>query len=718
MRNTTSKTNLRMLTHLLNFLYQRLRLKSLREKFSLPVILLISLSLLVSTLMFFISTSQTQRILLEQQTQEDLSRVRLRLQESAEAIAIAADLLQKDPQLLQAVMEDDLSTLNQRAVDVRERFNLDLLQIYNQNGEARVNLVTGNLYQIPGIRGQVPWVRQTTFLILQNNAVLAYRADLPDNRGSIIVAIDLYSQLQRILSLERFASDFALMVQGQTYLTNPAMPTQVGMQQGMYVQNILFDIAQTRLRLLAARPTADLARVTQVGWLAMTLSVVLTGFLLTLLTRTVIQAIIQPIQTLAQAANQVAVGNLEQRVRLGPLAYSHSIGNQDELEALAHAFNQMVAELKTFYTNLETKVNQRTAELQAQALRLQISMSIGQQITSNLDLDLLLPQIAQLLQQQLGYYYVAIFLGGTKTLALKAEFGPANHQFEKLPPPYKTYILHEGIIGLAALNHQQYYLEDIFKDTQRLHLEAAPRTRSEVALPLIVNRNVLGVLNIQNDRVAAFNAEELALLEALANQIAIAINNASVYHLEKSRRQFAEHLKQIAHTLANDTDPLDILPEVLRQLSEIVPYARGLIVTCETEKARALALHGFPNMVHPENLTIARAEEHLYREIYTSHRVRLLTDAAAQFTDWQMPYNLPPARAWLGVPLLHGQRVIGVLSLTRLTTTVFTPDEVALASAFAGQITIALQTAQLYRTIQDLSVPIPPSAMLSLPNAV
>src|SRR5262245_22180931 len=120
-------------------LFQRRYLHSLRAKLLLPITGLMLASLLGSTVAFGVGTAHTQAQLLQQQVTADAARTRDALLARADAVVTAATLLTKDPNLLQAIqlppaeVDNQLHILNNRAVVLRDRFELDLIQIYNRS---------------------------------------------------------------------------------------------------------------------------------------------------------------------------------------------------------------------------------------------------------------------------------------------------------------------------------------------------------------------------------------------------------------------------------------------------------------------------------------------------------------------------------------------------------------------------------------------------------
>jgi signal transduction histidine kinase len=115
-----------------------------------------------------------------------------------------------------------------------------------------------------------------------------------------------------------------------------------------------------------------------------------------------------------------------------------------------------------------------------------------------------------------------------------------------------------------------------------------------------------------------------------------------------------------------------------------------------------VAARGFPGDAHPLEIRVSVEDEGqpgIFPEIYATQRPLILADAARR-DDWQDVEGVPPARAWLGVPLIRNDEVIGMLSITRETADAFAEEDATLAATFAGQAAIALENAQLYQEIR------------------
>jgi signal transduction histidine kinase len=229
-----------------------------------------------------------------------------------------------------------------------------------------------------------------------------------------------------------------------------------------------------------------------------------------------------------------------------------------------------------------------------------------------------------------------------------------------------------------------------------------PNTRSELALPLVMGRTVLGVLDIQSDQVAAFRLDDLPVFQSLADQVATAIQNASLYQSEKTRRQLAETLYEVSRAFSRTLDLPEVLDLILEHLAKTVPYHRAAVMLQNKGELEVVAARGFPEGVQPLQLRISIKEDDVFQQIYQTQQPLVIPDVL-QRPDWQHQEYLPQTRAWLGVPLTRFDHVIGMVSLTRAIPNAFNSDEVKLATTFAGQAAFALENARLYDKIVRFS---------------
>ncbi len=366
----------------------------------------------------------------------------------------------------------------------------------------------------------------------------------------------------------------------------------------------------------------------------------------------------------------------------------------------------------TFIHFLRRRVNERLIQNQAEAMQqrqalahcseqLDTVIQIVRHIAGVIDRQKLLTQITELIQQRYQYTNLSIFLldENTNELIVRAQAGNAAYAERQ---PGARIPMGYGIVGWAAKRRQAAH--HTAGATSALFTDAMLRRpyRAELALPLKVGHHLLGVLDIQSDRENAFPDEDRHLLQLLANQTAIAIQNIALFEAEKTRRQLAETLHNVGRALTRTLNLSQVLSLILEQLHAVVPYDRGLVMLCEAEELKIVAARGFPEGHAAQGRRVPIRPGDVFDEIRQT-RGPLTVPNVLQRTDWYFLDDLLPALSWIGVPLIHEDEILGMLSLTRETPTPYTEEEITFANTFAGYAAIALQNAHLYEEITELN---------------
>ena len=232
------------------------------------------------------------------------------------------------------------------------------------------------------------------------------------------------------------------------------------------------------------------------------------------------RAITRPILALTKGAEVIAKGELD---------YNIEADTGDEIQHLAEQFNDMAKALKESYTDLERKVEDRTKRERQRAEQLRTINEVGRKISSVVNLDELLPYVGNLLRETFHYYNVNIFLlePSSGKLALKALC--LSGQKGVIPVGVPLEVDEESIVGWVAQAGEPILANDVSEDPRYRSVEALRETKSELAVPVKIGNKVLGVLDIESTEVDAFNEADLYTAQTLADQLAVAIDNARLY---------------------------------------------------------------------------------------------------------------------------------------------------------------------------------------------
>jgi nitrate/nitrite-specific signal transduction histidine kinase len=230
---------------------------------------------------------------------------------------------------------------------------------------------------------------------------------------------------------------------------------------------------------------------------------------------------------------------------------------------------------------------------QRRAEEFQVISEVGRRVTSIMPLDELLKQIVQLIQGTFGYYIVEIGLVEDRVLVYQAGVGG---NWEKEYERFSLALDRESVTGWAAVEGTALLIPDVRHDSRYRQLFDTG-TRSELAVPLKSKDKVIGVLNVESDRPADFDESDVTVLRSLANQAAIAIENAMLY--EQSQRSAALEERQrlardlhdaVTQTLFSASLIAEVLPrlwerdpqEGVQRLTELRQLTRGALAEMRT----------------------------------------------------------------------------------------------------------------------------------------
>jgi GAF domain-containing protein len=245
----------------------------------------------------------------------------------------------------------------------------------------------------------------------------------------------------------------------------------------------------------------------------------------------VLRGIVVGVRLLSAAAGRLAGGHLEERMPT-------QMRGPEEFRYLAHTFNDMAAQLQQLYAGLEQMVAQRTAELARRTAELEAAAQVARRAAEIRDPGTLLNETVHLISDRFGFYHAGIFLidEAGEYAVLRAASSEGGRRM--LARGHRLAVGKVGIVGYVAGAGQPRIALDVGKDAVFFDNPDLPLTRSEMALPLKVGEQVIGVLDVQSTEPAAFTEEDVAILQTLADQLALAIENARL--LEESRHALEE----------------------------------------------------------------------------------------------------------------------------------------------------------------------------------
>ena len=365
------------------------------------------------------------------------------------------------------------------------------------------------------------------------------------------------------------------------------------------------------------------------------------ALLILALTWLTIRQAIRPIDSLTGTATAIAGGDLEQVAQ---------VESEDEIGTLARAFNSMTEQLRSLIGNLEQQVTDRTRDLEQRTAYLEATAEVGRAAASILEVDELLQQSVALIRERFGLYYVGLFLvdAADEWAVLRAGTGEAGQAM--LARGHRIRV-GEGMIGWSVAHAQSRVALEAGEDALRLATLELPETRSEAALPLRSRGQVLGALTVQHTEPDAFDPNTMAVLQTMADQVAVALDNARLYTesqeaLETTRLAFGE--------LSGEA-----WSELLRGRTNWgYRYARQRVAPVQDETRPDMLQAGWTGKIVQDDAT-------------TGSR--------------------------LAIPVRVRDKIVGVLGFRKGGAGKgWSPDEISLLEDFAEQLGVTLESARLY----------------------
>jgi GAF domain-containing protein/HAMP domain-containing protein len=382
-----------------------------------------------------------------------------------------------------------------------------------------------------------------------------------------------------------------------------------------------------------------------------TQSVVLISILISLISIAIAlgltQVLISPILSLTRTSEQITQGDINA---------SANVTTQDEIGELAKTFNSMNERVRGLVGSLEQRVADRTQALERRAIQLQAAADVGSVAARLRDLTELMRQVTRLISQRFGYYHVGIFLLDERGEYAVLRAANSEGGQRMLARGHKLKVGQLGIVGYVTGTGQARIALNVGEDSVFFNNPDLPTTQSEMALPLIVGGRTLGALDIQGSQEAAFTQDDITTLKVLADQIAIAIENARLF----SENQIALDTAQRAYGNISTEGWQRLLKEKLETV--------GFVSLTEGQAAPV-----------SEN-----ASSGFLKAIQTGQNVLENND---------MVLHLPVK--------IRGQS-IGAIRMERPAgSSRWIPETIAMADALSVQLSAALESARLYNEIRQ-----------------
>jgi sigma-B regulation protein RsbU (phosphoserine phosphatase) len=318
-------------------------------------------------------------------------------------------------------------------------------------------------------------------------------------------------------------------------------------------------------------------------------------------------------------------------------------------------------------------------------------VEISEEINSSLDLDEVLRKTATLVKRLVDYEIFGVMLLDESTRRLYHRFtigyGEQASKDWQIP-------LGQGITGTAAASGRAVRVADVREDPRYINI--IDSVRSELAVPLIVKGQSIGVLDIQSTQLDYFTRDQQSVLTLMASRLAVAIENARLFERVRSQADTLLVLNEVGREANSILDVEELLRRAAELVKRVIDYQiLGILLYDEATNVFRHRLDVKYGQSAQGKMRVTPNEGIVGAAISSSQPVRV-SDVTK---DSRYIMVNPETRSELAIPMIHKGRVVGVLDLESPQTNYFTEDHVQTLMILGAHLAVSLENARLYEQL-------------------
>jgi GAF domain-containing protein/HAMP domain-containing protein len=399
---------------------------------------------------------------------------------------------------------------------------------------------------------------------------------------------------------------------------------------------------------------------------------------------TLARSISQPVVLLTRAAEELQAGNYDSQTE---------VTTKDELGILGTAFNIMAVRLKAAFA----LVNKRAVELQSVA-------EIATQASQSTDIQSMLQTVVDMTKSSYSLYHTHIYLVNNDKTKLELAAG-AGEPGRQMVSEKRTIAMDHprSLVARAARTGQGAISNDVSKEPDFLPNPLLPNTKAEMAIPILLGDRVLGILDVQADYVDRFTDEDIAIQTTLAQQVAASLESLRQYQISQKVARELAVVANVSTATSTITETLPMLQEVVDRTKEAFSlYHAHIYLMNAAEDTLVLAAGAGEvgrKMVAEGRQIALDSEKSLVARAARTRAGTVVNDVSAD-PDFLPNPLLPETKSEQAVPMIVGDKVVGVLDVQSEQLNRFTEIDVNIKTTLAAQVAVALQNARTFEQAQ------------------
>jgi sigma-B regulation protein RsbU (phosphoserine phosphatase) len=339
---------------------------------------------------------------------------------------------------------------------------------------------------------------------------------------------------------------------------------------------------------------------------------------------------------------------------------------------------------------MATPSSKKTVQFREREELLDFLLEVSAITSEILDLDQLLPAVADTIQGVIRHDVLAILLYSDKAQGLRIRYarGHRDEVVRNLVIP-----LGEGITGISAATRQPILSNDVLNDPR--YLSTLDAVRSELAVPMVARGKLVGIIDIQSTRLGAFTDGDSSLLRLIASRVVASIDNARLYKRIVQQNRTSRMLAHLSHEFSSILQLDELLAKIAKSLRKLIHYDAFSVLLLDAEQRclRHRFSERFDERFAPDNIPLGKGITGAAAELRETIRVH------DTLTDPRYIASHPDMRSEVAVPLVVQDRVVGVIDLESERMAYFTDDHVRVLTLLAPQIATSVENARLYEEL-------------------
>ncbi len=344
-----------------------------------------------------------------------------------------------------------------------------------------------------------------------------------------------------------------------------------------------------------------------------------------------------------------------------------------------------------------------TNDMQRHATLLKAAARAAKNITTILDPYELLQRTVDIICDEFGFYYAGVFLlDEMKEYAvLKAGRGEAGRAM--INAGHKLAVGGNSMIGACIANRQGRIALDVGVEAVFFENPHLPHTRSEMALPLVVNDEAIGALTVQSTEEAAFKDEDIAALQTMADQLAIAIQNSQLHRQAERRSRLLKAANRVGKEVTSILDLDQLLPHTVNIICEAygLYYAGVFLLDDAGEYAVLRAGYGKAGKAMvADGHKLKVGTDSMIGACIAMGEARIALDVGEERVHFKNPH-LPHTRSEMALPLIYAGKPLGAVTIQSSEERAFSEDDITTLLTMAEHLAVAIHNARLIEQLKE-----------------